>query len=175
MYILEEQSGKAQVHFSFFISYVFNVFLKIIIMHDLFLTCFGFNSFYDFAGSVQNEAVLAKGKRSTLTRFAEIYLLHERWPWISPRANADLLSRSPSLEHKGQLHFVQSNLAPPRRWSEARMCWKLSNLGSTSAQEPLAFRTTTYRKMNLAAFGSQTCTWIRLRRQWCGNKRPHHH
>lgn len=78
MYILEEQSGKAQVHFSFFISYVFNVFLKIIIMHDLFLTCFGFNSFYDFAGSVQNEAVLAKGKRSTLTRFAEIYLLHER-------------------------------------------------------------------------------------------------
>lgn len=157
---------------------VINVFLKIIIVHDLFLTCFGFKSFYDFAGSVQNEAALAKGKRSTLTRFAEVYLLYERWSRISPRANAGLLSRPPSLEHKGQLHFAQSNLAPPQRWSEARTCWNLSrrlNLGCTSAQEPLAFRTTACRKTNLADFGSQTRTRIRLRRQWCGNKRLHHH
>lgn len=47
MYFLE-QSGKAQVRFSGFISYVFSVFLKIIIKHDLFLTGFRCGNFYYF-------------------------------------------------------------------------------------------------------------------------------
>ena len=54
MYFLE-QSGKAQVRFSGFISYVFSVFLKIIIKHDLFLTGFRCGNFYYFLGSVGNK------------------------------------------------------------------------------------------------------------------------
>ena len=65
MYFLE-QSGKAQVRFLFvcffFISYIFGVFLKIIITHDLFLTCFRCKSFYDSSGWAQNEVALANGK-----------------------------------------------------------------------------------------------------------------
>lgn len=61
MYFLE-QSGKAQVHFSVFISYVFSVFLKIIITHDLFLTGFRRENFYYFSGSVGNKVALANAK-----------------------------------------------------------------------------------------------------------------
>lgn len=63
MYFLEH-SGKAQVRFLFFffISYIFGVFLKIIITHDLFLTCFRCKSFYDLSGWVWNEVALADGK-----------------------------------------------------------------------------------------------------------------
>lgn len=61
MYFLE-QSGKAQVWFLFFITYVFSVFLQIIITHDLFLSCFRCKSFYYFSGSLRNEVALANGK-----------------------------------------------------------------------------------------------------------------
>lgn len=50
------------MHFSVFISYVFSVFLKIIITHDLFLTGFRCENFYYFSGSVGNKVALANAK-----------------------------------------------------------------------------------------------------------------
>lgn len=59
-----EQSRKAQVHFLFFLLVISSVwfffFLKIIITHDLFLTCFRCKSFYEFSG--WNEVASANGK-----------------------------------------------------------------------------------------------------------------